>query len=170
MLVTHFQSNGHKAFVRDLISFVARDKSFPYLVDKEKLRKDIESEKERERGRPIMRMLLDITTTLRKQGLAFRGKDHERGNYVELANLLSRHNTEMNQWMSKQNKPYVTSYLLGCSQNELIAIEGTDHAQRISAEVNEPYFFGVFADGGPAVSPEERLAVGVRYVDYRRSR
>ncbi|KAK2704440.1 hypothetical protein QYM36_016739 [Artemia franciscana] len=74
ILVTHFQSNGHKASVRDLISFIPRDMSFPYLVDKEKLRKDIESEKERERGRPIMRMLLDITTTLRKQGLAFREK------------------------------------------------------------------------------------------------
>ncbi|KAK2725501.1 hypothetical protein QYM36_000108 [Artemia franciscana] len=135
-----------------------------------KLRKDIESEKEKERGLPIIRMLLDITTSLGKQGLAIRGNYHEGGNYLELANLLLRRNTEMNQWMSKQNKPYVTSYLLGCSQNELIAIEGTDQAQRIVAEVNEPYFFGVFADGRPAVSPEERLAVGVRYVDYRRSR
>ncbi|KAK2702353.1 hypothetical protein QYM36_019036 [Artemia franciscana] len=99
MLVIHFQSNGHKASVGDLISSVARYKPFPYLVDKKKLKRNIESEKEKERGRCIKRMLLDITTTQGKQGLVFCGKDHEGGNYVELANLLSRHNTEMNQWI-----------------------------------------------------------------------
>ena len=79
-------------------------------------------------------------------------RSHERGNYVELANLLSRHNTEMNQWISKHNKPHVTSNLTGCSQNELIAIVGTELVQRIVAEVNEAHFFGMFADGTPAVS------------------
>ncbi|KAK2701396.1 hypothetical protein QYM36_019963 [Artemia franciscana] len=113
ILVTHFQSNGHKAPVSDLISFVARDKSLPYLVDKEKLRKDIQSEKENEKGRHIICMLIDITTTL------------------------------------------------GCSQNGLTAIVGTELIQRIVAEVNEAHFFGVFAEGTPAFSHEERLAVGV---------
>ncbi|KAK2702352.1 hypothetical protein QYM36_019035 [Artemia franciscana] len=167
MLVTHFQSNGHKASVGDLISFVARYKPLPYLVDKEKLKKNIESEKEKERGRCIKRMLLDITTAQGKQGLVFCGKDHEGGNYVELANLLSRHNTEMNQWISKHNKPSVTSYLTGCSQDELIAILGTELVQRIFAEVNEAHFFGMFADGTPAVGHEECLALGVRYVDIK---
>ena len=69
----------------------------PSLADKEKVGKDIESENEKERGHCIISMLLDITTKLGKQGLAFHGKDHEGGNYVELANLLWRHNTEINQ-------------------------------------------------------------------------
>ena len=71
----------------------------------------------------------------------------------------------MNQWLSNQKKPHVTSYLSGCSQNELIAIVGTERVQRIVVELNGAHFFGVFADGTPAVSHEERLAVGVRYVD-----
>jgi len=41
MLFTHLQSNGLKASVGDLISFVARGKSLLYLVDKEKLRREI---------------------------------------------------------------------------------------------------------------------------------
>ncbi|KAK2704883.1 hypothetical protein QYM36_017060 [Artemia franciscana] len=102
-----------------------------------------------------------------KQGLAFCGKDHEGGNYVELANLLTRHNIEMNQWMSKQNKPHVTSYLSGCSQDELIATVGTELVQKIITEVNEAHFFEVFAEGTLAVSHEERLAVGVRYDDVK---
>ncbi|KAK2705265.1 hypothetical protein QYM36_017343 [Artemia franciscana] len=101
MLITHFQSNSHKDFVSDLISFVARYKSLPYLVDKEKLRKDIESEKEKERGRCIICMLLGITTSIGKQGLASRSKDYEGGNYAELAILLSRHNSE-NESMDEQ--------------------------------------------------------------------
>ncbi|KAK2722165.1 hypothetical protein QYM36_002647 [Artemia franciscana] len=32
---------------------------------------------------------------------------------------------------------------------------------------NEAHFFGVFADGTPTVSHEERLAIGVRYVDVK---
>ncbi|KAK2726602.1 hypothetical protein QYM36_007445, partial [Artemia franciscana] len=43
-------------------------------------------------------------------------------------------------------------------QNELIAIVGTELAQRIVAEVNEAHFFGVFADGTPDVNCKERLA------------
>ncbi|KAK2706879.1 hypothetical protein QYM36_014798 [Artemia franciscana] len=67
--------------------------------------------------------------------------------------------------MSKQNKPQVTSCLSGCSQNKLIAIVGTELVQRIVAEVNEAHFFRVFAAGTQAFSHEERLAVGVRYID-----
>ncbi|KAK2712477.1 hypothetical protein QYM36_011238 [Artemia franciscana] len=62
-------------------------------------------------------------------------------------------------------KPHVTSYLSGWSQNELIAIVGTELVQRIVAEVHEAHFFAVFADGTPTVSHEERLAVGIRYID-----
>jgi len=39
ILVTRFQSNDHKASVGDLISFAARKKYLPNLVDKEKRRK-----------------------------------------------------------------------------------------------------------------------------------
>ena len=78
MPVTHFQSNGHKASVGDLISFAERDKSLPYLVDKEKFRKDTESEKEKERGHRSITFI----TTLGKQNFTFHGKDHEGGNYV----------------------------------------------------------------------------------------
>jgi len=53
----------------------------------------------------------------------------------------------MNQLMNKQNKPHVTSYLSGFSQNELIARFGTGLVQRIVAKVNESHFFVVFADG-----------------------
>ncbi|KAK2707783.1 hypothetical protein QYM36_015475 [Artemia franciscana] len=67
--------------------------------------------------------------------------------------------------MSKQNKPNVTSYLLGCGQNKLIATVGTALVQRIIAEVNEAHFSGAFAYWTPDVSHKEHLAVGVRYVD-----
>jgi len=51
MLIIYFQSNGHKASVGYLIRFIERNKLLPSLVNKEKLIKDIASEKERERGR-----------------------------------------------------------------------------------------------------------------------
>ena len=91
------------------------------------------------------------------------------GNYIELANLHWRHKTEMNQWMSKHNKPNVTSYLSGCSQNKLITIVGTELVQKNVAEVNEANFFGVLADGTPSVSHKEHFAVGVRCVDVERA-
>ena len=71
--------------------------------------------------------------------------------------------------MSKQNKPHVTSYLSGRSQNQLIAIVRTELVQRIVAEVNAAHFFGVFADGTLTVSHKGCLAVGVRYVDFERA-
>ena len=69
----------------------------------------------------------------------------------------------MNQWISKQNKPHVTSYLSGCSQNELIAIVGTELVLRIVVEVNEAHFFGGFADGTPTVSHERTFCCRVFY-------
>ncbi|KAK2704464.1 hypothetical protein QYM36_016760 [Artemia franciscana] len=55
------------------------------------------------------------------------------------------------------------------SQNELIAIVGTELVLRIVVEVNEAHFFGGFADGTLAVSHNERLAADVRYVDVERA-
>ena len=47
--VTHFQSNGHKASVGDLISFAERDKSLPYLVDQGEIPERIQSQKKKRR-------------------------------------------------------------------------------------------------------------------------
>ncbi|KAK2702555.1 hypothetical protein QYM36_018835 [Artemia franciscana] len=69
--------------------------------------------------------------------------------------------------ISKQNKPHVTSYLLRCSPNKLIAMVGTELVQRVVEEVNEAHFFGGFADKTPAVTQKERLAVGVPYTDVK---
>jgi len=52
--ITHFQSNGRKASVDDLICSMERDKSLPSLLNNKKLMKDLESEKERETGRRII--------------------------------------------------------------------------------------------------------------------
>jgi hypothetical protein len=63
--------------------------------------------------------LLDITRTLARQGISFRGdKNQENGNFNRLVLLISRHNPTMKRWIDdiKFRKHNVT-YLSHDSKN-----------------------------------------------------
>ncbi|CAB4008071.1 Hypothetical predicted protein [Paramuricea clavata] len=72
--------------------------------------------------------------TLARQQLAFPGHDESDGNFVQIVNLVARHNAQLKSWLSDRNlKPYAVKYLSPHSQNEFIVV-----AVRYLDEENSP--------------------------------
>lgn len=88
-------------------------------------------------------ILLDITHTLARQGLAFRGDmNEENWNFNQLVLLISRHNPAMKRWLddNKFRKPNVI-YLSHDSQNEFIDLLADETKNTIIEEVKKFDFF-----------------------------
>ncbi|XP_054714780.1 zinc finger MYM-type protein 1-like [Uloborus diversus] len=131
-------------------------------------------EGERKKWRDILYRLLDVTLFLAKQNLPFRGHNEQiesenRGNFLELVNLLSNydpvlkeHNIRLQQSL-KEGKISV-SYLSPKVQNEFISILGNSIKAEIVAEVKKANYFGILLDSTPDISHTEQLSEVIRYV------
>ena len=99
--------------------------------------------------------------------MAFRGQDdkHE-GNFTQITNLVARHNSRLQSWLSNDDmKPYAVKYLSPRSQNEFINILAEDVKERIVKDVMSAEMYSVMADTSPDTSNTDRLVVAVCYVD-----
>ena len=64
------------------------------LLDKDKRKEEIAKEAESRRNREAVKVLLDVTRTLARQGLSFRGAGSEKdgnGNFHQITKLIARH-------------------------------------------------------------------------------
>lgn len=103
---------------------------------------------------------------LTKQGMPLRGHDESRnsanrGNFLELVEVLSRYSPELAEHLQAKSK---VSYTFPSSQNELIGVIGHDCVSaEIIKEVNKSHFFSVIADEATNGS-REFLSLVVRHV------
>lgn len=140
-LQLHFNSKSHKAALLDYCNFLLRSGHVDVLLDKEKRKLMVEEEKVLQRNVSVINILLDVTRTLAKQGIAFRGNAEEDGNFVQVVKLIARHNLVMNRWLSDSFlRPYHVTYLSAQSQNEFIELIGKDVQQKIVNEIQEAPF------------------------------
>ena len=71
----------------------------------------------------IIKILLDITRTLARQDIAFRGdgKLEVNGNFNQIVMLLSRHCLPLKRWLENRNgRAHSVTYMSNVSQNEMI--------------------------------------------------
>ena len=111
--------------------------------------------------------MLDITKTLGRQDIAFRGhgSDDDR-NFKQIVQLMVRYCPELRHWLNTTRmRPYHVTYLSAQSQNEFIELINREVQERIVQEIKDAGTYSVMADTTPDVSHKDRLAITCRYVD-----
>lgn len=166
-LLLHFTSKAHKAALQDYLHFIEETGRVDVLLSKEVRACKIKEEQEKEFNREIVSILLDITKTMGRQGLPFRGhSDDKNGNFYQIVQLVGRHNNYLKKWLSDTKfRPYKVSYLSKTSQDEFIKILADETRKCILEEVDKAEMFSVMADTTPDVSHKDRLVVNLRYVN-----
>ena len=161
----HFHSSSHNAAYKDFVQFCKQSEHVDLLLDKEKRTRLIKEEKKIQEQRDVIVMMLDISKTLARQGLAFRNHPGD-SNFEQLVQLLGRHNTTMKAWLTERtNRPYQTTYMSYWSQEEYITLLGESIENKIIEEIKTAGMIGIIADTTPDVSHMDQLTVAARFVD-----
>ncbi|KAF0698493.1 52 kDa repressor of the inhibitor of the protein kinase-like, partial [Aphis craccivora] len=166
-LQKHFTSKAHKSALTDYCNYMKKSNNIDVMLDKTVRERKIQEESNQSFHKEVICILLDVTKTLARQGLAFRGKDDdENGNFRQITYLLSRHCPLLKKWLDDScYRPYHSTYLSPQSQNEFITILASSVNKIIRAKVRESGQFSVMADTTPDLSHTDRLSVVVRFVN-----
>lgn len=124
-----------------------------------------------EKNRNVLKRFIDVTIFLSKQELSFRGHNEKsnsenRGNYVELATLLSKYDDTLDSYLencSNSANP-VFSGLSNDIQNDLIKSVAAVIRSRIKSEISQSHFVSIIVDESPDISHREQLSFIFRYV------
>lgn len=121
------------------------------IMNRSKRQESIKLAHEKEFNKQIIIILFDISRTLCRQGLPFRGDGDESGdNFNQIVRFIARHNPLMNRWLSEISlRSYNVTYLGPRSQNEFIDILSKEVRRIIVKEVQEASLFSVLADTTP---------------------
>ena len=164
-LEQHFSSRAHCSAVADLSSFCKIEGHINLMYDKRKRAVEIQKEKEVIQNRKVIEILLDITRTLGRQGLAFRGDIEENGNFFQLLKLVARHSPTLKSWLDdKYSRPYHVTYSSPESQNIFIELLADEIRKEVTKRVRDTKLFSVLADTTPDTSHHDRLSCAVRFV------
>jgi len=127
--------------------------------------------KERQNRYEVLPILLDVTNTLAKLHLPFRGHDEtetssNKGVFLEVVELVSRWNADLANHLkqaSAKPKSY-PSYTSPSSQNEMIQYSAQYVREKIVKDVKASKYFAVCLDTTPDTSKRDQLSIIVRYV------
>ncbi len=166
---SHFSSTAHKASLDALISFQSKAMHIDCLLDKDKRKEEIAKEAESQRNREAVKVLLDVTRTLARQGLSFRGAGSEKdgnGNFHQITKLFARHSPPFRRWLDEaENRQHTVNYLSSRSQNEFLLLLAQDVTTKVKMGITESQITTVIADTTPDVSHVDQLSVVARYMD-----
>ena len=166
-LQNHFSSSSHTAALADFSNFVQDDNKIEALMTKKQLGNLIDAELQTCKNKEVIVMLLDVTRTLCKNGLALRGGNNDgNGSFRQIVDLLSRHNPTMKAW--HDNRPcrkYRTSYLSPESQNKFIQMLSEEVRLAIEQRIKQSSICAVMADTTPDISVVDQVSVAVRYIN-----
>lgn len=117
-------------------------------------------------NRDILKRLIDITSLLARQELAFRGHDESadsqnKGNYREVFAVLSKYDNLV------KNLPAQSNVFTGLSktiQNDLVEAISQEIRLKICDEVSQTHFFAWQIDETTDISCKSQLSLIVRYV------
>jgi len=152
----------------DFSNFLSNTNHIDCTLNKSNRLNEINFEYQKRFNQKVITMLMDITRTLARQGLAYRGEgeNEENSNFNQIVLLLSRHSPIMKKWLDEKmfRKHHVT-YLSHESQNEFISLLASETKKKVIAQVVDSGMYSVMADTTPDVSHKDQLSVCVRYVD-----
>ncbi|CAF1526074.1 unnamed protein product, partial [Didymodactylos carnosus] len=101
-----------------------------------------------------------------RQDIAFRGHTDEESNFVQLVNLLSRHNPVLQRWLNEtENRSYKVTYMGHRSQNEFIQIIG-EEIQRLNLnQIRQGTYYSIMADSTPDSNRQDMFTLVIRFVN-----
>ena len=118
-------------------------------------------QKEIKHNRAVLRRLLDVILYLAKQNLAFHGhregpSEANRGNFLELLQLLARYDTVLADHLkyAKRNETYTSPGI----QNDFIQALGHLTQQSILQEVKEAKLYSILLDTTQDISHIDQLS------------
>lgn len=119
-------------------------------------------------NRHYIKTVAEILLLCSKQDIALRGhresvESANRGNFLEILQLLARHDPIVRRRIS--NGPKNATYTSPDIQNALLNVMGNLVRKRICAEVQKAGMYSILADETKDCSKREQLAIVLRYVD-----
>ena len=135
----------------------------------EAFKKNIEKHNETvKNNRYVLRRFIDATCYLAKQELSFRGHDEQltsvnRGNYVELINLMGTLDPKLNGHLETST---VFSGLSGDIQNDLIQSISNTLLKIIKIEIKNTDFVSIIMDETTDIVSKSQLTTILRYMTY----
>ena len=116
-----------------------------------------------------MLSVCDILRFCCTQEIALRGHDEssqslKRGNFLELMNLMARHDPIVSDRL--QNGPQNAKYTSPLIQNTIIGIMASKIRQKICSSVQNAGYYSIMVDETKDQSKQEQLSVVVRYIDH----
>ena len=119
------------------------------------------SEQQRE-NRLALRTIIQEVQFLCRQGLAFRGRSDEEGNFRQLVTLLGQFSTSLEKYLYRKGFKWLSCY----TQNTLIGSLGNGVLRTLVNEVVCNVFFGVIMDETTDCSIVEQVAIVLRTVSW----
>ncbi|CAB3986958.1 Hypothetical predicted protein [Paramuricea clavata] len=99
-LAQHFSSQVDKAALSNLAQFAHNMKHVDVMLNKQLRAAKIQEDENNQQNQEI---ILDIAKTLGRQQLAFRGtNDDADGNFLQITNLVARHNSHLKNSLSNK--------------------------------------------------------------------
>lgn len=143
--------------------FAARDTVLHQVKEEDKRRK----EKQIANNRAILKRLLDIVLFLGKQSLPLRGHDESsksanRGNFLELVDLIAKYDPTLREHLEKAKKN--ATYLSPQIQNEFIEALASCVQKNIIEKVKEAGCYSLLVDETSDVANVEQVSFILRYV------
>lgn len=166
-LESHFSSLAHKSSLIDFSNFSINSNHIDKLLNKENRKYAIQVCKQKEFHKYVIQILFDVTRTLARQGLPFRGDgDEKNGNFYQIISLISRYRPTMKLWLEEEKfRPYHVTYMSHESQDEFIQLLATETKKSIVHDIIEAGIYSVMADTTPDLSNRDQMSVCVRYLD-----
>ncbi|CAF4909838.1 unnamed protein product, partial [Rotaria sp. Silwood1] len=165
-LEQHFTSSSHMSSMYRLSVFKNKHLNVEHLIDANHRLASQKEESIFQINKKIIETFFDCTLFLAKQGLAFHRDPQEHGNFIQLINLLCRHNPLLNSWFNDNKfKSHHVTYRSARSQDEFIEQIGTYLIRLIVQQVQNAPFYSVMIDSTPDCSHREIYSLVIRYVD-----
>ena len=94
-LAQHFCSASHKAAWLELAHFANNMAHIDVMLDQQLRAAKIQEEENSICNQQVIKILLDLAKTLARQQLAFKCHEESDGNFIQIVNLVARHNTQL---------------------------------------------------------------------------
>ncbi|CAI6352725.1 unnamed protein product [Macrosiphum euphorbiae] len=127
-------------------------------------------EKEKEKWRNILRIIIDVILFCSKNNLTLRGSTEKIGDlnsdiFLQLIELISHYSPILTQYVQvvKQSN-FCTSYFSPTIQNEIIVLLGQTIRNKIITSIKEAKYYGIMFDYTPDISHKEQMSQIIRYV------
>ncbi|KAL4083660.1 hypothetical protein QTP88_028976 [Uroleucon formosanum] len=127
-------------------------------------------EKEKEKWRNILRIIIDVILFCSKNNLALRGTtekigDLNSGIFLQLIELISHYSPILAQHVQEvRQSNFCTSYFSPTIQNEIIVLLGQTIRNKIITSIKEAKYYGIMFDCTPDISHKEQMSQIIRYV------